>query len=333
MAKKSKPATGRKKARPAPKAGRKPAAKAAKRPAKAAARKAPAKRKTAKPVKAGARKQAPRKATRKPAAKKAPVRKAETKRAPVKKTTAPAKAVAPKPAPKAAPKAAPAVAPRRPPPEPAQPAPAAVAPVAAVPAVAEPVVTPAPEAKPGLPAIRPYRGTQGGRPTKGKARPKKRARNRFSKIFAEFETRPAAPERKKKRRSLDEEEEETTISVLRERPKLQIESPEQIRAGVLKKYLETGQPSCPVGCGGIAEVVRVGTLEDGTGEVWIECLSCAQRERFLITRATLAEQQAAQHAMEEAGEALCPRHGRHIQLRRRGRDLVCPDCGVLYPEP
>jgi len=185
--------------------------------------------------------------------------------------------------------------------------------------------------KPGLPPIRPYRGTQSGKPSK-KGRQRKRPRDRFSKIFAEFETKPAEPARKKKRRALDDEDEDTSISVLRERPKLQIESPEQIREGVLKKYLETGQPSCPVGCGGIAEVVRVGTLEDGAGEVWIECLSCAQRDRFIIPKASATERQTALHAMEEIGEAQCPRHGRNIQLRRRGRDLVCPDCGVLYPE-
>jgi hypothetical protein len=162
-------------------------------------------------------------------------------------------------------------------------------------------------------------------------RKKPRARDRYSKLFAEFETKPASSA-KKKRRILDEDEEETTYSVLRERPRLQIESPEQIRAGVIKKYLGGGMPSCPVGCGGIAEVVRVGTMEDGSGEVWIECLSCAQRERFLIQKASPAERQAAAKGMEENGEALCSRHVRPVQLRRRGRDLVCPECGVLYPE-
>jgi hypothetical protein len=162
-------------------------------------------------------------------------------------------------------------------------------------------------------------------------RPKRaKPRDRFSKLFAEFETKPTPPP-KRKRRTLDEEDEDTSISVLRERPKLQIESPEQIRAGVIKRYLAGETPTCPVGCGGIAEVVRVGTLEDGAGEVWIECLSCAQREKFVIPKATPAERDAANRAMEEIGEAMCPRHGRTVQLRRRGRDLVCPECGVLFP--
>ena len=69
-------------------------------------------------------------------------------------------------------------------------------------------------------------------------------------------------DKKKKRRVLDEEEEETSFSVIREQMKLQIMSPEQIRAEVLRKFLGGEQATCPVGCGGIAEIVRVGTLDD-----------------------------------------------------------------------
>ena len=82
-----------------------------------------------------------------------------------------------------------------------------------------------------LPPIRPYRGTQTG--TGKKMKPlrvkKSKPRDRFSKLFAEFETKPA-PEKKKKRRVADEDEEETRFSVIRERMRLQVETPEQIRA-------------------------------------------------------------------------------------------------------
>jgi hypothetical protein len=89
---------------------------------------------------------------------------------------------------------------------------------------------------------------------------------------------------------------------------------------------------CPVGCGGFSEIVRVGTLDSGAGEVWFECLSCAQRRMFEVPKATPEETAAIAAAAEVEGHDLqCPRHGRTVTLRRRGRDFVCPECGVMFP--
>lgn len=89
---------------------------------------------------------------------------------------------------------------------------------------------------------------------------------------------------------------------------------------------------CHVGCGGAAEVVRVGTAADGGGELWLECGSCAQRVRYEVPRASSDELQVVRQALEGGGEAVCPRHSRRTPLHPRGRQLVCPECGVRFRE-
>jgi hypothetical protein len=99
----------------------------------------------------------------------------------------------------------------------------------------------------------------------------------------------------------------------------------------LGAYLAGEMVPCPVGCGGFSEVVRVGSLDKGAGEVWFECLSCAQRKAFAIPAATKAENDAVSQTAETEGkEPTCPRHTRPVQLRRRGRQFVCPSCGVVF---
>ncbi|MGH7506422.1 MAG: hypothetical protein ACRELX_12255, partial [Longimicrobiales bacterium] len=68
--------------------------------------------------------------------------------------------------------------------------------------------------------------------------------------------------------------------------------------------------------------------------IWFECLSCAQRRRFEVPAATHEERVAVIAAAEKEGhEPFCPRHGeRQVALRRRGKDFVCPACGVVFPE-
>jgi predicted RNA-binding Zn-ribbon protein involved in translation (DUF1610 family) len=73
-------------------------------------------------------------------------------------------------------------------------------------------------------------------------------------------------------------------------------------------------------------------METGAGEVWFECLSCAQRRMFELPPSTAEERKQLFRDVEQGVEANCPRHGKQVQLRRRGRDLVCPECGVSFPE-
>jgi hypothetical protein len=108
-------------------------------------------------------------------------------------------------------------------------------------------------------------------------------------------------------------------------------SPPLVQTDPMTHYMAGEMVPCPVGCGGFSEVVRISTKPDGAGEVWFECLQCAQRKMFELPPAT-ADEKKAVHAQIEAGhEILCPRHGaRVVGLRRRGREFVCPECGVSF---
>lgn len=104
------------------------------------------------------------------------------------------------------------------------------------------------------------------------------------------------------------------------------------RAGVLERfYAGVGTP-CPVGCGGTAQAVRVSTTPRGGGEVWLECTSCAQRARYEVPPATPAEKRKVTIAAKAGGEPVCPRHAGRVTLRARGRQLFCPECGVVFRE-
>jgi hypothetical protein len=106
-------------------------------------------------------------------------------------------------------------------------------------------------------------------------------------------------------------------------------SPPLTKTDPMAHYLAGEMVPCPVGCGGFSEVVHVSTMPNGAGEVWFECLSCAQRKSYRVARATPDE---IARVMESAdsGEPICVRCSRNAILRRRGRQLVCPDCGVIY---
>jgi hypothetical protein len=89
---------------------------------------------------------------------------------------------------------------------------------------------------------------------------------------------------------------------------------------------------CPIECGGTAQVILVNTTDDGRGEVWFECMSCVQRGRYDMPKATPKEKKQVA-AMVEEGEPTCPRHAERTPLRSRGRQLACPACGVVYRGP
>lgn len=109
-------------------------------------------------------------------------------------------------------------------------------------------------------------------------------------------------------------------------------SPASDRAVVLARYYAGERVPCPVGCGDEAEAVRVSTVESGEGVIWMECEGCAQRERYTAPPATTDERRRVRDLVGEGREPICPRHERPTPLRRRGRQLVCPGCGVRYRE-
>lgn len=147
------------------------------------------------------------------------------------------------------------------------------------------------------------------------------------------ELMPKRPSRLKRRKGRRSEDDDADIPVAPRPPAPRDSMPlEQIRADVLARYLLGETPACPVGCGGMAQVVRVSTADNGAGEVWLECLSCAQRERFEVAAPTAEERDKVYATLDAGNEPQCTRHsGRYVPLRRRGRDLVCPECGILIP--
>jgi hypothetical protein len=98
----------------------------------------------------------------------------------------------------------------------------------------------------------------------------------------------------------------------------------------LKRFYAGLTLPCPVGCGGTAQVILVNSRPDGGGEAWMECISCVQRGRLEIPRATPREKKQVAALLEEGQEALCVRHAERTPLRTRGRMLVCPACGVVF---
>jgi hypothetical protein len=103
-------------------------------------------------------------------------------------------------------------------------------------------------------------------------------------------------------------------------------------SALLQSFYAGEQMQCPVGCGGTAYAVRVSTLGDGCGDLWLECNCCAQRERVTVPPATPEERLALKTTPAPGVTPSCPRHAGRVPLRQRGRQLVCPECGVRFRE-
>ncbi|HSJ15221.1 MAG TPA: hypothetical protein VK939_12445 [Longimicrobiales bacterium] len=145
---------------------------------------------------------------------------------------------------------------------------------------------------------------------------KRRARERRKSILAALAEGEAPRKKKKKKKRRDE--------MVKPSPPLQQTDP-------MKHYLAGEMVPCPVGCGGFSEVVRISTREGGSGEVWFECLSCAQRRAFEVPGAKPEDIRTVRQQLESGQEARCLRHGeRVVALRRRGQAFVCPECAVAY---
>jgi hypothetical protein len=199
---------------------------------------------------------------------------------------------------------------------------------------------------PAAPAASPGEAAASAAPTtqpkkKVGKRPRDGAPGRKRRKGARFETEPEV--RKKKRARLEKMRRAGVFGVPGARPRklrkrkmrdeLVRPSPPLEKTDPLKHYLAGEMVPCPVGCGGFSEVVRVSTMENSGGEVWFECLSCAQRKMFVIPPGTAEERKKIFTELEAGHEPLCPKHTKTVPLRRRGRDFVCPECGVQFSEP
>jgi hypothetical protein len=141
------------------------------------------------------------------------------------------------------------------------------------------------------------------------------------------------PKKKRKRRTPDELarlRRRKRRRLRRERPRV---SPPLQATDPMSAYLAGEMVPCPVGCGGFSEVVRVGSRDDGSGEVWFECLSCAQRRMFEVAPPSPEETRAVFRALDQGREPTNPRLARPVLLRRRGRQLVCAATGIVFTPP
>ena len=97
---------------------------------------------------------------------------------------------------------------------------------------------------------------------------------------------------------------------------------------LLKQYYAGQQIESPNG----GFLIRLGIRprEDGAATVIFECSVSWIRYAAVIRKATRTERKKVKDALTAGEDPVCPRHGPSARLVRKGKELVCRDCGVVY---
>lgn len=103
-------------------------------------------------------------------------------------------------------------------------------------------------------------------------------------------------------------------------------SPSQARR-LLGLYYE--DVSLPSPAGGIFQILRVKSEDDGSGIMLLECGSSSLRYLLKIPKAKRAEKKDIQTRLKKGEQLWCPRHSLQ-SLHRVGDKYVCRKCGVVY---
>ena len=105
---------------------------------------------------------------------------------------------------------------------------------------------------------------------------------------------------------------------------LQLDNEKQL----LKQYYAGQQIESPNG----GFLIRLGVRprEDGAATAIFECNISSIRYELVIRKATRTERKKVKDALASDEDPVCPRCGSSARLVRAGKELVCPDCGVVF---
>ena len=103
-------------------------------------------------------------------------------------------------------------------------------------------------------------------------------------------------------------------------------SPSQSRR-LLGFYYEDSRLPSPAG--GVFQVLRVKSEDNGSGVLILECGSSSLRYVLKVPKAKRAEKRDIQAEAKKGGELWCPRHSLQ-PLNRVADKYVCRKCGVTY---
>ncbi len=103
-------------------------------------------------------------------------------------------------------------------------------------------------------------------------------------------------------------------------------SPSQTKKLLTFHYEDARLPSP---AGGIFQVLRVKSEDDGSGLILLECGSSSLRYLLKVPKAKRTEKKDIQTKLNKGGELWCPRHSLQ-SLHRVENSYVCRKCGVAY---